>query len=319
MKILLIGCSLNNNSNSEICLREAERGIKELGIETEYLFLNKYFLADGSKADVRSAIEKVRESDGLIFSTPVYFGDCSSLMFEFIECLKLRKINLYKKVVGFCVVGAKRNGGQETTIEWNAWDIMGLGACVVNDGAPISQFGGVVVANDHGTAENDKEGMAVCRYLGKRVAETALILKSGNLKEKVNIQKWDMRSILNDYDLHRCFACLNGSDCPLKIEDDFKCRNKQDDMKKLHLVLMQADGVVPSNLQMRFVERTRYLRRDNYRLTYHVVKMTSPRFIHIFIKENSILCRKYLNRYAHLVSSGKKKLSLNSQEYRAKI
>lgn len=301
-KILLVSCSIRGmGSNTNIALDACQEGIADSEIK-------KVFLKDSP-----FPIDEISWANGIIFATPVYFGDSSSYLFELIRELNKRRISLRGKVVGFCAVGAKRNGGQETTIEWNAWDVMGLGACVVNDGAPISQFGGVVVAGKHGTAKDDKEGMDVCKYLGKRVEETVKILLGGNLNEKTIIRKWDMKKLSKGLD--RCGACLDGSSCPLPINEDYKCRNKTDNMGKIHSWLMEANGIIPSRLNMRFVERTRYLRRDNYRLTYHVVKITHPRFIHIFIKENSILCRKYFEQYVSLIASGRKKLTLTKQIY----
>ena len=290
--ILLVGCSIApaDKSNSAIALREAEKGARELPVNVEYLWLNKHFLPDGSVQNIQDAIWAARGANGIIFSSPVYFGDCTSLMFDYLHALKIRDIDILKgKVVGFCTAGAKRNGGHETLVEWNAWDVMGLGACVVNDGAPISQFGGVVVAGKHGTAQDDKEGMEVCRYTGRRVAETCLILSEGDIKEKVEIQKWNMVAMRKDYDLGRCWACLDGSSCPDETKEDYKCRNQKDGMKTLHPILMKANGVVPSALDMRMVERTRYLRRDNYRLTYHVVKITHTIYTYLYKGELNLV------------------------------
>lgn len=318
MRILLVNCSIrsggfNGNSNSDIALRAAYEGVKEKVVMADSLVLRKYMLEDGKILNEKELVGQVKTASGIIFSTPVYFGNFSSMLYDLFKLLKLHKVSLEGKVVGFCAVGAKRNGGQETTIVSGAWEAMNLGAIVVNDGAPVSQFGGVVVAGDLGDAINDIDGLKVCKNLGRRVAETAMILDSGNTKEKVKIRIWDSNYLAKKYRFFRCNGCRV---CPQPNNDkDFKCINHRDDMEKIHKWLMETDGVIPFGLNMHFYERTRYLRRDNYRLTYHVVKITDIRQIPLFIKENAILCRKNLGKYTKLVKSGKRKLSLTKQVY----
>ena len=201
---------------------------------------------------------------------------------------------------------------------------MDLGALVVNDGAPVSQFGGVGVAGTWGQMKYDREGLETCKNLGKRAAETALILKSGNLETEPNIRTWVMsgsspeENALNLFEMnfHRCWGC---EICPSPSKTakgmDFKCRNEKDDMHKVHPSLVSSEGIVPVGWNMRFLERTRYLRRDNYRLTYSVVLLPQIRYLPIFIKENSMLCRRHFRKYASLVKSGKERVGLTTQKY----
>lgn len=311
-------------SNVERGLLSVSYGIKEAA-EMDYLSLNHYFLPDGKVAGMGELIEKILSYDGIIFSTPVYFGQCSSLLAEFFDILDKRQISLKDKVIGFVSVGAKRNGGQETTIVWSAWEAMGLGACVVNDGAPASQFGGTCVAGSIGaSAQFDDFGIETCIGLGKRVAETCLILKEGEMKPEARISVWLMgkepvhvenaRIVdITNYKLHRCKGC---EVCPARPnEPEYRCINTKDEMCLLHPKLVASKAVYPIGWDMRFIERTRYLRRDNYRLTYQVAYMPDPKYIPVFIKENSILCRKHLVHYATLVSTGVEKLSLSRQIY----
>ncbi len=318
MRVLLVSCSIRSrgfkgNSNSDIALRAVYEGVKEKVVMSEPLSLNRNMFPDGSVKNEKEIIDQVKLSEAIVFATPVYFGNFTSLLYDFFELLKLHKISLEGKVVGFCAIGAKRNGGQEATIISGAWEAMNLGAIVVNDGAPVSQFGGVMVAGDLGAGEKDVEGLEVCKNLGRRVAETALILKSGSLKQKVKIRIWDSNALVKKYTLHRCKGCKT---CPQpNNKQDYKCVNTKDDMKILHKWLMETDGVIPLGLNMHFYERTRYLRRDNYRMTYHVVQITDIRQIPLFIKENAILCRKHLRKYTKLIKSGREKLTLTDQVY----
>lgn len=304
--ILLIGSSIRKG-NSEKALKFAKIGIKEKGLKTETLLLNKYFLPDGSHKDLTEAIDQVRRADGIVWSTPVYFGAWTSLAQEFFEELQEKKVRLFPKVVGMISVGAKRNGGQETTITFASWDLMGLGACFVNDGYPISQFGGTCVAGPIGGLEHDEQGKRMCYNLGKRIAETVSILKAGTPTGEVQEIYFPLKG-----NFHRCKGCVT---CPGNSKEDYKCRNTEDDMLRAHIAIMSADIITPIGYDARFHERTRYLRRDNYRLTYHVVNISEQRDIPLFLKQNAILARKNAEEYAKLIKSGRKKVNTETQIY----
>jgi len=296
--ILLICCSNRGgeNSNSYIALKAAQKSM--VGIESEIIDLK----------DNRDCLEKIKQADGIIFGMPVYFGHYPSLLKELLD----RKFDLYPKVVGFISVGAKRNGGEETTVLTAAWDIMRKGAIVVNDGAPESQFGGLCVAGDRTDVLKDEKGLKNCYSLGKRIVETALILKAGNLKEKVILKTLDTERILKRHDIKRCLAC---DQCPNpRRKEDYGCVIN-DDMRLLHNLILEADGLRAKGFGQRFIERTRYLRRDNYRLTYTVIKIKDIRHIPIFLKENSILCRKHFKNYAKIIKSGREKVQTDTPIY----
>jgi multimeric flavodoxin WrbA len=298
MKILLISSSIHKNPNSEIALKEAEKAIKERGLEIEWLKLRDGF-----------NVEAIKEADGFIWATPVYFGAWNGLSQDFYNLIK--KENLFGKVFGMIAVGAKRNGGQETTITFAGWDLMKTGACMVNDGYPVSQFGGTCVAGIEGTIDDEK-GLEMCYNLGRRVAETAQIIQAGNdiLYEKVKSFLWAPKGNF------RCRACPQ---CPSKDKfdrgEDYKCIYDDDDMIKWHKKIMEADIIYPIRYNLTFHERTRYLRRDNYRLTYHIAKITEPKWIPLFIKQNCILARKNIKKYAKIIKQGRKLIEFEAQIY----
>jgi multimeric flavodoxin WrbA len=320
MKILLISCSPHKEGNSYLALKEAEAGINYKILtsdapftEIEWLHLSDYFFSDGTEKEYLSdLISKVQSADGLIFGTPVYFGAWSSLAQRFYEYLKDNKVDLFKKVIGFVVVGAKRNGGQETTITFAGWDLMGLGACMVNDGYPVSQFGGTCVGGLVGDVSNDKEGLQMAFNTGKRVVETVMILNAGYMSGATREFVWPPPY----KKMNRCKGC---AECPSKElynrNEDYKCRYSDDEMPEIHKKLMDSNLISPTTYDLRFFERTRYLRRDNYRLTYHVVWIPEPKWIPLFIKQNCILTRERSHQYAWLVSTGKEKLTLEKQIY----
>jgi len=89
---LLIG-SPRKNGSTAVLAREAERGLKEQGIETETIFLNDqkikgcqacYYCkkndvaACAVKDDMQGVHQLMQESDGLIVATPIYFAGVSA-------------------------------------------------------------------------------------------------------------------------------------------------------------------------------------------------------------------------------------------------
>jgi len=294
-------------SNSEGCAIAAAFGALQRNVDVRYLKLKRYFLRNGKTRNIKRLCETLEEADGIVFALPVYFGDRSSLFQEFIENRDIRKIDFSDKVFGLISVGAKRNGGQETTNIFGMQSVTELGGLVVGNGPPTSQFGGTAVGGNIGTMVDDYFGIMTSQGTGKRVAETAEILKIGksmstnhNKKIKITflilqecdsileahiesiIKNSDYENVdfniinLTNYNFNRCYAC---NVCPNGDHNrDYKCINSKDDMKSIHKELINSDGIILAGLCLkdidkiksvyqRFIERTRYIRRDNFRLT----------------------------------------------------
>jgi len=109
MKVYAINGSPRKNNNTAILLKKALEGVKEsvkdTEVETEIINLYdfKYTgckscfackMLDGKsygkciiKDDVHEALEKLSQSDGIIFGSPVYFHDISGQLKSFLERL----------------------------------------------------------------------------------------------------------------------------------------------------------------------------------------------------------------------------------------
>ena len=97
-KVLIISTSLRPNANSEILAHETERGAKETGHEVEFLSLkNKNIqFCKGCLAcqkighcviddDANEITEKIRNSDVIVWATPVYYYEMSGQMKTLID------------------------------------------------------------------------------------------------------------------------------------------------------------------------------------------------------------------------------------------
>lgn len=97
-KVLIISTSLRNNANSEILAHETERGAVESGHEVEFVTLkNKEIkFCKGCMAcqrlgkctisdDANEITEKMKNSDVIVWATPVYYYEMSGQMKTLID------------------------------------------------------------------------------------------------------------------------------------------------------------------------------------------------------------------------------------------
>ena len=133
--------------------------------------------------------EDFREADAVLFGTPTRFGNVSAQLKNQIDQLSelWGKGELEGKPAGVFVSTASLHGGQETTILTLMAPLLHLGFILV--GVPYSvqelfttQGGGSPYGPGHvagGDAQRDldEQEKAICRALGKRVAEVALKLR----------------------------------------------------------------------------------------------------------------------------------------------
>ena len=279
-------------TNTESLLLAALYGVKEMGENTKFLRLDN--CSD-------RLVEEVLKSDGLIISTPVYFGDRSSLADSFIKAIKQRGgLPLTGKAVGSVSVGAKRNGGQETTNIYTLADCLDMGAVIVGNGPPTSQFGGTGWAGPIGGIIDDNFGFTTSKGTGNNVAMLSNVLNEKWEERKIKIlflvTKADKNgrfiNIIKDLpfssnvdltvlyvssslDIQKCYAC---DTCPNgDLHDEYTCINTSDDMREIHSATVDADAIVlayysgadsePDQFQ-RFIERTRFIRRNNFELSH---------------------------------------------------
>jgi multimeric flavodoxin WrbA len=162
LKVIGIVGSPRSGGNTEFMVKTTLDKIKEEGIETELITLHdkeiKYCVGcDSCKKtnecvitdDMQELTRKVKDADGIIMGSPVYFGDMTGLAKSFIDRLRpLRNIHAFKyKVCGAISTGGFRNGGQETTIH-SIYDFFLIqGGIVVGDDRPTAHFGATGVGN----------------------------------------------------------------------------------------------------------------------------------------------------------------------------
>ncbi len=300
-------------SNSEAATAAALWAAHLAGAEISHIGLAEHFPPNGPVREPERLAVALRAADGIIVSSPVYFGDRGSLvqsLFEFIASDPALKRDMAGKIYGGLAVGAKRNGGQETTLIYQMLDMLNMGLLAVGNGhETTAQYGGTAQAGDIGTFASDRYGLETCIGTGRRVARTArmksLSKNGATLTDKLSIHLWLVQDS-EDGQGHRYFKnwaneitdrnpsvnvrifdatrdevvrCLACEVCPTHLGDarEYRCivTSADDFFVKHHRELLDADAVLigaysPENrakirsVYQQFMERTRYLRRDNY-------------------------------------------------------
>lgn len=299
-------------SNSEAVLAAGLWGALQGGATILHCGLGKHFPARGSRRDLVGLRRKVLSSDAILLSGPVYFGDRGSLAQEFIEFLREDpecSAHVRDRLYGGIAVGAKRNGGQETTLIYQLVDMTNLNMLAVgNDSETTAQYGGTAVAGDVGTVAGDTEGIDTSIGTGRRLAHVGRILSVGASSDglrDVRIAVWLLQDDLDhrgrelvsrlcaevqarvagvhfelhdftDATIYRCIAC---DVCPTEVgpRDQYRCiiASGDDLFRQRHREIIDTDAVLVAayspvdrgrvrSVYQRFIERTRYLRRDDY-------------------------------------------------------
>jgi len=265
-------------SNSEIGLTVGLWSAKELGADLDYVSLSEHFTEKNEAKGIEGLRKQIMEADGFLISTPVYFGDRSSLLQTFVEFIRQDADlleNIKGKVYAGIAIGAKRNGGQETTLIYQLMDMINCGLLGVgNDSETTSQYGGTGLAGDIGTMQKDDYGLKTAMGTGRRLARVTNMLemaKGYDLKGKPKVMFWILQdkddvaftkvkeivknndtrieayiaNVTNEH-IMRCIAC---DICPVSVDIDEKYRciikSKKDDLMKMHTELLDYDAIIP--------------------------------------------------------------------------
>ena len=192
MKVLLINGSPRKGGNTSIALDEMVKVFEAEGIEAEVMQIgNKAIrgcMACGACAKagkcvfddaVNEAAAKLKNADGLVVASPVYYASANGTLISFLD--RLFQSAKYDKTmkVGAAVAVARRGGCSATFDELNKYFTI----C----GMPVasSQYWNSVHGRVAGEASQDAEGLQTMRVLARNMA---FLIKSIALgKEKYGL------------------------------------------------------------------------------------------------------------------------------------
>jgi multimeric flavodoxin WrbA len=184
MKVIAITGSPRQNGNTEMLAAHSLKAIAEEGIDTEIIslagkdikFCNACMACSKKEDcsiqdDFQAIYEKMKQADGIILASPVYYGSCTALIKAFIEragyVARSNPQTLRGKVGGPLVV-ARRAGHNFTIAQLDLWfKIAGL---IV----PGSTYWNIAFGREKGEVSQDEEGLKTAWNFGKNLA---LVLK----------------------------------------------------------------------------------------------------------------------------------------------
>jgi multimeric flavodoxin WrbA len=179
--VILLSGSPRKNSNSmeilEICSKEIEKN----GLSTEILSLRgmniqsciacgecsekgKCALNDG----LNEIIDKIREADGFIPASPVYFGTARGDMMAALQRIGYvsRRTDLFLSWMVGGPIAVGRRGGQSLTLQEMSMFFP------INEMIMVgSNYWNMIYAMEERTASSDSEGMDTIKQFGENVAK----------------------------------------------------------------------------------------------------------------------------------------------------
>jgi len=179
VKVVGVVGSPRKDGNTEFLLKEALSAAKSAGAKTEVILLHDKTIGpcDGclschktSKCriedDFQSVFEKMKEADGIILASPVYFGSVTPQMKSLID--RAGYINVVtpapdrplKNKVGCPIVVARKSGHFLTYAQML---IFFLTSSMIVPGGAIAS------ALEKGDVVKDEEGIKMARGIGKRI------------------------------------------------------------------------------------------------------------------------------------------------------
>ena len=180
MKVIGIVGSPRKKGNTEMLTAHTLKAIAEEGLDTELiplagLDINACDACNVCTKEERCSIEddlfpiylKMKEADGIILASPVYFGSATAQIKSIMDrtgCLARNNGHLFRHKVGGPLVVARRGGHNFTVAQLTFWfQIMDM---VV----PGSTYWNIAFGYGKDEVPNDEEGMKTAWNFGKNVA-----------------------------------------------------------------------------------------------------------------------------------------------------
>ena len=184
MKVVAIIGSPRQHGNTEILAEKALKAVSEEGIETEIIPLTGKDIRTCTACmacvktkvcsiqdDLMPIFQKMKDADGIILASPVYYGSCTALLKALMERTGyLSRFNgdAFKGKVGGPLVVARRASQVFTVAEIDLWyHILGLTI-------PGSSYWNIAFGREIGEVSKDIEGLQTAYNFGKNLA---LVLK----------------------------------------------------------------------------------------------------------------------------------------------
>ena len=202
MKVLIINGSPRTNGNTQIAINELTKEFEQENIEVKNIEIGtkdiRGCIACGTCYKtgkcvfndlVNDGIELLKEVDGVIIASPVYYASANGSLISFLDRMFYANHTDLTMKVGASVAVARRGGASSTFDELNKYFTI--------SGMPIasSYYWNSVHGRDKGEAQEDKEGLYTMRMLAKNMIFLMKAIALG--KEKYGLPIKEQRVVTN--------------------------------------------------------------------------------------------------------------------------
>jgi len=173
MKVVLVNGSRRDNGCTYIALMEVGEALKTEGIETQLIFVGKRVIAGEVDAAVDEVGEAMKDADGLVVGSPVYYASPTGEVQMVLDRLfmKYSREMLFKPAAA--VTSARRAGTTATVNVLNEYFMMHQMPVV------SSRYWNMVHGFTPEDVKKDLEGMQIMRMLGRNMAWLLKSIEAG--------------------------------------------------------------------------------------------------------------------------------------------
>lgn len=188
MKVILFNGSPNIHGCTYTALHEIEETLQKNGIETEIFQVGsksvRGCIGCGKCRErgkcifddiVNEAIDKIKDADGVIFGSPVYYASANGTMISFLDRLFYAASKYLAYKPGAVVVSARRAGTTATYDELNKY--LGISNMLIVP-AP---YWNMVHGNTADEVKQDKEGLYIMRQIGENMTWILKMLENAKV------------------------------------------------------------------------------------------------------------------------------------------
>lgn len=199
MKVVAFNGSPHKKGNTYNAIETVSKELEKEGIEVEIVHVgNKAIrgcIACGGcsrnqnercvldKDEVNEWIQKMKEADGIILGSPVYYSAIAGTMKSFLDrAFYVASSNggMFRHKFGASVVAVRRSGGIPVFDQLNNY--INYSEMIM----PTSNYWNVAYGTAPGEVTQDEEGMQIMRVLGKNMAWMMKVVEAGKSQVKEN-------------------------------------------------------------------------------------------------------------------------------------
>ena len=187
MKVMLVNGSPHHHGCTYTALEEVAKVLNSQGIETEHFWVGTKPIMGcigGGKCSVgkrcwytddtvNAFLQKVADTDGFVFGTPIHFAGSSGAIKPFMDRAFCSKLGLYANKPAAAIVSCRRGGAQGGFEDLNRY------FTIANMPVVSSEYWNEVHGNTPEEVVQDLEGMQVMRQLGRNMAWLLQCIEAG--------------------------------------------------------------------------------------------------------------------------------------------